>query len=864
MLTNFSQITPHLKFKSKVISIDNLGFKFHYRGTFILLLVCTVLVTSRQYIGEHIRCMTGGAPTIPEHVINTFCFFTTTFTVVRHLNETMLQHESLPHPGIGPVMPDDEIRHHAYYQWVPFVLFAQAITFYLPHLFWRSWEGGKIKTLVIGLQAVLLSNYLAKEEDLQINKSYVIYSKPTIEKKLRVIKTAFMNHIRVNRNWAGKMVFCEFLNLVNLLLQIYLTHLFLGRQFLTLGIDFIRDDFQGMLDTLDIVFPKVTKCHFYKYGASGSIQKHDALCEFVSVMALNVINEKIFVFLWFWYCILLVVSVLSLLWRLMTVCLHSRSTWFNGFVFSFACPGKMNPWDMLVVTNEFFFSDWLFLYYLARNMKPYLFRQMLLDHIIPEIQSEKNSVNLSPGADSTDEDSENEKLKESEAEDENLDDHSLNSEDMAIVPSSSLVAVNEKRTQNITMETNKKSDSTKSRFVDAQVALMSNPFHHEPIGEVESMEDLLAINNPYERRDMLQSSENKKKQQQISNGLKDYFKLQEIQTDNAVFRLHNVFTTVLLLTCSLVITATQYVGNPISCIVSGIPTHVVNTFCWISSTFTMPDAYRRQVGLEVAHPGVSNDFNDEDAKKYHTYYQWVCFVLFFQACACYTPKFLWDAFEGGLLRTIAMNLNLGICREEEKCAKKQLLIDYMLKHLKRHKMYAIRYWICEALCMVNIVVQMILMNKFFDGEFADYGWRVLKYSDTPQDMRVDPMVYVFPRVTKCIFHKYALCILPLNIVNEKTYIFIWFWYIILLAMLVGLFIYRLLIIFVPAVRARVLNARNRMVPRETAVSVSNKVDIGDWWIIYMLGRNLDPIIYKDVLLELSKSIEKNPSKKNLN
>lgn len=26
--------------------------------------------------------MTGGAPTIPEHVINTFCFFTTTFTVV--------------------------------------------------------------------------------------------------------------------------------------------------------------------------------------------------------------------------------------------------------------------------------------------------------------------------------------------------------------------------------------------------------------------------------------------------------------------------------------------------------------------------------------------------------------------------------------------------------------------------------------------------------------------------------------------------------------------------------------------------------------------------------------------------------------
>lgn len=37
-----------------------------------------------------------------------------------------------------------------------------------------------------------------------------------------------------------------------------------------------------------------------------------------------------------------------------------------------------------------------------------------------------------------------------------------------------------------------------------------------------------------------------------------------------------------------------------------------------------------QVGVEVAHPGVANDFDDESAKRYHTYYQWVCFVLFFQ------------------------------------------------------------------------------------------------------------------------------------------------------------------------------------------------------------------------------------------
>lgn len=115
-------------------------------------------------------------------------------------------------------------------------------------------------------------------------------------------------------------------------------------------------------------------------------------------------------------------------------------------------------------------------------------------------------------------------------------------------------------------------------------------------------------------------------------------------------------------------------------------------------------------------------------------------------------------------------------------------------------MYAIRYWVCEALCLVNILLQMWLMNSFFDGEFLLYGSRVMNLSETPQEQRFDPMVYVFPRVTKCIFHKYgasgsiqkhdSLCILPLNIVNEKTYIFIWFWYVILLGLLIGLLVYR--------------------------------------------------------------------------
>ena len=75
-------------------------------------------------------------------------------------------------------------------------------------------------------------------------------------------------------------------------------------------------------------------------------------------------------------------------------------------------------------------------------------------------------------------------------------------------------------------------------------------------------------------------------------GLKDYFKRQEIIIDNPIFRIHCTFTTVLLITFSMIITWTQFIGQPIRCITEGVPQHVVNTYCWIMTTFTMPGNFR--------------------------------------------------------------------------------------------------------------------------------------------------------------------------------------------------------------------------------------------------------------------------------
>lgn len=50
---------------------------------------------------------------------------------------------------------------------------------------------------------------------------------------------------------------------------------------------------------------------------------------------------------------------------------------------------------------------------------------------------------------------------------------------------------------------------------------------------------------------------------------------------------------------------------------------------------------------------------------------------------------------------------------------------------------------------------MFLMNRFFDGEFLQFGWKVIKYMEDDQEDRMDPMIYIFPRMTKCTFFKYG-------------------------------------------------------------------------------------------------------------
>ncbi|KAL9880567.1 innexin inx7 [Glossina fuscipes] len=391
MLHAFSAVSPYLKFNPKRVTIDNTIFKLHYRWTFIILIVATILVCSRQYFGEHIKCI---SDTVPVHVINTYCFFTSTFTVVRHLNNTALSNGAIFQPGIGPYeIYEEPIKRHAYYQWVPFLLFGQALCFYIPHFLWKTWEGGRIKALVYGLKMVSLSKYL-KERSLK----YGQLSMPCLEEtecRIKDIRRSMIERMRLNNSWGAHMVFAELLNLLNLMLQIYWTNLFLGGAFYSLGAKVYAERWTEQMDALDIVFPKVTKCHFHKYGSSGSLQMHDTLC----VMALNIINEKIYTILWFWYAFLFLFTLLGLVWRASTF-LFYKNIKFTRISFYWAKPGKIDDHELTAVIKKCNFSNWTYLFFLRSNLSEFVFNKVIY-HLSSEFPSEQrenviNAAKLSP------------------------------------------------------------------------------------------------------------------------------------------------------------------------------------------------------------------------------------------------------------------------------------------------------------------------------------------------------------------------------------------------------------------------------------------------------------------------------------
>ena len=62
---------------------------------------------------------------------------------------------------------------------------------------------------------------------------------------------------------------------------------------------------------------------------------------------------------------------------------------------------------------------------------------------------------------------------------------------------------------------------------------------------------------------------------------------EKVILDNMVFKLHYKATVILLLGSCLLITSNQFFGGHLDCLVDGVPTKIVNTYCLLHGTYTI-------------------------------------------------------------------------------------------------------------------------------------------------------------------------------------------------------------------------------------------------------------------------------------
>lgn len=84
--------------------------------------------------------------------------------------------------------------------------------------------------------------------------------------------------------------------------------------------------------------------------------------------------------------------------------------------------------------------------------------------------------------------------------------------------------------------------------------------------------------------------------------------------------------------------------------------------------------------------------------------------------------------------------------------------------------------------VANVISQFFILNAFLAMDFGVYGFEVLSALFYEGEIRDSPR---FPRVTLCDFEIRQLqnlqrftvqCVLPINLFNEKIFIFLWFWF----------------------------------------------------------------------------------------
>ncbi|XP_022214581.2 innexin inx6 [Drosophila obscura] len=373
--------------------------------------------------------------------------------------------------------------------------------------------------------------------------------------------------------------------------------------------------------------------------------------------------------------------------------------------------------------------------------------------------------------------------------------------------------------------------------------------------------------------------------------LSKYLRQKTVRIYDPIFTLHSKCTIVILLTCTILLSAKQYFGEPILCISTSSHKEYIQSYCWTMGTYILPTETNISTGLYLGGLPAATDRNRSGLhglmardvqmfariiaiaegvgpekrgvtkRLYLRYYQWVFMILLFQSLLFYLPSYLWKVWEGHRMTQLCCEVGGAIILEDTYRTRLQMLTKYFRsKFSSIHCCYAIKYTFCEMLNLLISILNFWLMDVVFNGFWQKYIHALAAIPVYDWQLWNMMTSRVFPKVAKCEMFVYGpsgspsvldiLCVLPLNILNEKIFAVLYVWFL-FIALLSGLnMLYRLILVCCCQLRLQLLRTHLRGMPKSHIREVLSTTGYGDWFVLMGVSINVNPTLFRELIEQL--------------
>ncbi|VDD94122.1 unnamed protein product [Enterobius vermicularis] len=295
----------------KVSPIDDFTDRCNYYYTVLLFIFFTLLVGTKQYFGEPIKCaVEQQAPASWTSYVHDYCFV---------MERYKLTPPEFMSSGLAEFYTKSDEYYENYYQWTPFLLLVQAFCFYIPHFLWRSLQKLSSLDIEMVVEEAIGIRQLFGEERQKATTNLAKY----IEQSLSVPSNRWcrllycpLKDILLCSTWL--YIGSKLLNSVNIIIQLMLISRYVGDGGFFWGRRFLEQLIYGIDWTETGQFPRVVYCD-YEMVSTGNVEKKNVQC----TLTINMLNEKIYLILVVWLFLLSICTISNALFTVVNVLVPS-------------------------------------------------------------------------------------------------------------------------------------------------------------------------------------------------------------------------------------------------------------------------------------------------------------------------------------------------------------------------------------------------------------------------------------------------------------------------------------------------------------------------------------------------------------